>query len=366
MDPFSPKPSAIDDELFPTPPPKLYCLRCGAVLDPTGFKSSGQPRCRDCSLSFDPTRPETCATSPAPRYQMTLATLVILVIFSAIVFATLRSTGQTMGLAMFFAIPLSLGMAIGYLTNPRPWLKFGFGIIAASGLVGVLVFMNFSGIFCGLILAAIFVGPVTAGVLFGWGLRVLNNLMTNRRRPLVLVAILGLPFAWDGLERVWPMGVEIAEVRTTAIFDATPRAAWDGIVFYEQVDYPPPLLLRLALPKPIRAEGRNDYVGAEQKCIYDRGYILKQITRRDPPRVLAFDVTSQHVHFEHDVELLDGAFLLDPMPDHRTRVTLVTRYQRLLRPDWLWRPMERAVVRSLHGHVLRGMRSKAEADDSHM
>jgi hypothetical protein len=37
-------------------------------------------------------------------------------------------------------------------------------------------------------------------------------------------------------------------------------------------------------------------------------------------------------------------------------VVLTTRYIRHLRPAWLWEPMERKIVHTLHGHVLEGMR----------
>ena len=36
-----------------------------------------------------------------------------------------------------------------------------------------------------------------------------------------------------------------------------------------------------------------------------------------------------------------------------------TRYRRHLYPKWLWEPIERIVVRSLHEHVLKGMEVEA-------
>ena len=362
--------SPIGDDFKPQGVPKIppkeygrrYCLRCGADLGLPHYTPPDLPECHDCGLLYDPSRPETFGPRPPAHFQLSIATLVILVIVAAVVFATLRATGQTMGTGMFFTLPLALGIALGYLTNARLWIQIGLGITAILCLAGTLIFASLTGMFCGLILAAIFVGPLLAGVVIGWALQKLHVLMTKRRRPMVLAALLVLPFATEGLERVIFPATELAEVRTTAVFDAPPETSWDAILLYEQVDHPPPFLLRLALPKPIRAEGRNDFIGAEQTCIYDRGYLVKRITRREPPRVLAFDVVAQHVHFEHDVELRDGAFLLDPLPGGRTKVTLVTRYRRLLRPGWLWRPMERAVVRALHRHVLEGMRRKAAAE----
>ena len=114
-----------------------------------------------------------------------------------------------------------------------------------------------------------------------------------------------------------PFARPIAEVSTSATFDAPAAAAWDAIVFYEQVEHEPPLLLRLALPRPVRAEGSKAAVGDVERCIYARGSMVKTITRRDEPRLLAFDVSEQHLHFEHDVELVDGSFILQPLGEHR-------------------------------------------------
>src|SRR5262249_54517293 len=98
--------------------------------------------------------------------------------------------------------------------------------------------------------------------------------------------------------------------------------------------------------------------GDVQRCVYERGHLVKIITRCEPGRELAFDVLEQHLHFEHDVRLRDGSFRLEPLANGGTRVVLTTRYVRLLSPAWLWEPAERKIVHTLHGHVLEGMRRR--------
>jgi hypothetical protein len=148
-------------------------------------------------------------------------------------------------------------------------------------------------------------------------------------------------------------------VSTSTTFDFPVGPTWDAIVFYEQVEHEAPFLLTMALPRPARTEGHKEGVGDVQKCIYEKGYLVKTITHFDKPRLLAFDVTEQHLDFEHDVVVLDGSFILQPMAKDKTRVVLTTRYRRLLRPAWLWEPVERMVIHTLHGHVLDGMRRRA-------
>jgi hypothetical protein len=76
--------------------------------------------------------------------------------------------------------------------------------------------------------------------------------------------------------------------------------------------------------------------------------------------LLAFEVIEQELHFERDISLRDGVFEILPAPDDRATIVVTTRYQRHLSPRWLWRPVERKVVHTLHGHVLEGMRRHAE------
>ncbi len=295
-----------------------------------------------------------------PAWQFNLASLMLAIAFGAITFALIRATGATMGAALFFGVPFAVGGLIGYTSRATIWLKVGLGIVAVSGLVFMLISVNLSGLFCGMTLALIFLGPAMAGIVVGALARVLYAAMTRgRRRFVVLTVFLGLPYGIAGLEHRWPMGLVVAEVRTTAVFDAPAARAWNAILFYEEVRHAPPFLLTLALPRPVRTEGRKDAVGAEQKCIYQRGYILKRITRREPPRLLAFDVVEQHLHFEHDVELRDGRFVIEPLGPDRCRVVLTTRYRRLLRPAWLWERMERTIIHTLHEYVLEGMRRHA-------
>ncbi len=97
------------------------------------------------------------------------------------------------------------------------------------------------------------------------------------------------------------------------------------------------------------------------RCVYERGHIVKQITEVRQERLLAFRVVEQKLHFERDVTLLDGSFELVPAEGMATQVVLTTRYVRHLYPEWLWGPIERKVVRALHGHVIDGMGLDAQA-----
>jgi hypothetical protein len=146
--------------------------------------------------------------------------------------------------------------------------------------------------------------------------------------------------------------------------DAPPRRAWDTVMFYEEVRHPPPALFRLGMPRPLYTSGSSAAVGEEKTCVYDKGRLVKRITEREEQRRLSFRVVEQGFE-QHAMTLSGGAFEFEPVGEEaagdpgRTRVTLSTRYHPHLGPRWCWRPFERLTVRTLHGHVLKGMAEKA-------
>ena len=107
--------------------------------------------------------------------------------------------------------------------------------------------------------------------------------------------------------------------------------------------------------------GEEEREGEVVRCFYNCGTISKRITRALPPRELAFDVIETVMRSENYAHLVDGSFRIEPVGPRASRITLTTRYERRLRPAWIWEPIERKVIHTLHGHVLEGMRRKAEA-----
>lgn len=152
-----------------------------------------------------------------------------------------------------------------------------------------------------------------------------------------------------------------AAVMTAMRFAAPAERVWDGLMFYEQILRRPPLLLRLLLPTPLRAEGSRSVVGDETRCVYEGGHLVKRVIRIEPGRHYGFDVVEQSLRIGPGIRLLGGAYRLVDLPDGKTRLELTTRYASSRRPGWLWRPIEAAVCHVFHRHLLGAMRRAAEA-----
>ena len=151
------------------------------------------------------------------------------------------------------------------------------------------------------------------------------------------------------------MEEELTSVITPMIFAGPPRQVWNLLIFYEQIDEPPPLDLRLLLPVPKGTQGRKSEVGDEAKCLYQGGHLVKRVTHIEPGRHYGFEVVEQDLQVGGGIRLAGGAYTLREIPGG-TEVTLATRYASPRRPRWLWRRIEAAVCHRLHRHILGAMR----------
>ena len=148
---------------------------------------------------------------------------------------------------------------------------------------------------------------------------------------------------------------------TRMTFAASPERVWSGLMFFEQIEEPPPLVLRMLLPVPIRTDGSTSKVGDEATCLYQGGHLLKRVTQIDPCRHYGFEVVEQNLALGGGLLLSGGCYTLRELPDCRTEVAVTTRYVSLKRPAWLWRPIEAVVCHQFHRHLLVAMRRNVES-----
>lgn len=334
------------------------CRRCYYVLE-----NLPGPRCPECGTVFDLNLPETYTLKPPfVRWKLWLPGLVLALVGGMALYAfTVPFMG--FGTAATLVVPASVGAIIGYTCRVRTFLLVVVGLAAICGLFFGLVSANLVGVFCGLLLAGIMVGPLVIGTLAGVALRtVLKKSSFDQRWHLPLIAFLLLPVVVAVVERALYRRPPAETVWTSAVLEATPARAWGAVVFYEDVGGGPPPLFRLGMPRALYTTGSAAAVGDVRTCVYDKGRLSKRVTAIEPARRLAFGVVEQGFE-RHSMVLLDGAFEFEPVgaESRRTRVTLVTSYRPLLAPRWCWRPLEEFTVHTLHRHVLRRMAEKAQA-----
>jgi len=284
---------------------------------------------------------------------------------SGVISYSLCLQGGEMGWALFVAVPISFGTILGYGTRVSTWAYAALSIVGIFAVVLALISLNMAGFFCGATLGVFFLFPVAVGVIVGVvlrGLLIANGWDHRWYLRWYVWAFVLLPYGVQGVELLLPGREEVRVVRTDLHVQATPEEAWDAIMFYEDVEHDPPWLLHLALPKPQHSEGSLHKEGEVVRCFYDSGYLAKRISRVVPNRLVEFEVVEQKIGAERNVKLLGGSFEVQPSASGGTHIVVKTRYQRTLEPTFMWEGTERKVIHTLHGHVLEGMRRKAEGD----
>jgi hypothetical protein len=347
------------DEYPFAPESQGYCRRCDYPLP-----LAAGVCCPICHLAFDASRPETYNPTRrgTSRWKFWLPGFLVAVASGVISYALCLQAGE-MGWALFVAVPISFGAILGYATRVTTWMYVGLAIVGILSMLTMLISLNLAGFFCGATLGLIFVIPIAFGIAIGVCLRlalIAGNWDHRWYFRWYVWAFALMPYGVQTVELLLPRREEIRVVRTNLHVNSTPEEAWNAIMFYEEVQHDPPWLLYLALPKPQRSEGDMRKEGEVVRCFYDSGYLAKRISRVVPGERVEFEVVEQHIGAERNVKLLGGSFEIQPDGNGGSNVVLKTRYQRTLEPTFMWEGTERKVIHTLHGHVLEGMRMKAE------
>lgn len=118
---------------------------------------------------------------------------------------------------------------------------------------------------------------------------------------------------------------------------------------------PPPLLLRLGLPRPMACQLSPDGQGRE--CQTSRGRIRQRILDRRAPEYLAFERTSDRVGLGLWLRSMKDAFTLE-CTDDGMRLTRWTQIEPRIFAD----PLLRMVLPVIHRYVNRNFKFLAEAE----
>jgi len=124
---------------------------------------------------------------------------------------------------------------------------------------------------------------------------------------------------------------------------------------------------------PQRAEIHGTGVGAVRHCVFSTGTFVEPIEVWDAPSLLRFRVTEQpepmrewipyHVHpahLDHYLVSHKGQFLLESLPDGRTRVIGTTWYSNRMWPAAYWNLWSDYIIHRIHRRVLTHIQKLAE------
>lgn len=115
------------------------------------------------------------------------------------------------------------------------------------------------------------------------------------------------------------------KIRTTTLIRASRDRLWP-LLTNSQMTIPGWFCLGLPRPVACQLQEPHGRVGAERRCISDRGTVTQVITAWEPPSRLKFSMVSTDHSWGPSVASIDEEFILEQFGD-RTRITRTTSIQ---------------------------------------
>lgn len=278
----------------------------------------------------------------------------------------------TYGAALFFATPFTMGAVSALLYNTphvRPLGRtIGLALIGVSLTGAVVLLFAIEGLLCLAMTFPLAALIATIGAIIGWSIA--THARRDGRESAALLVILPALTAFEA-QVAEPTS---REVTTSIEIDAPPERVWPNIIGFSELPAPPSWIYRLGIAYPMRARIDGSGVGAVRHCEFSTGAFVEPITVWDPPRRLAFDVTSQPPsmtewspyrnlnapHIEGYMVSRGGEFRLVPLPGGRTRVEGTTHYTLSIFPETYWVIYAEVLLHGIHGRVLEHIKRLSE------
>jgi Polyketide cyclase / dehydrase and lipid transport len=286
----------------------------------------------------------------------------------------------TYGMALFFVTPFAMGAACSALHNAKSERTLSSSIavaLLATCLTGLAVLLfAMEGVLC---LAMAF--PIASvlsslGALIGWAIMSVSRGKSMAASPPAML-LMGLPLFGAGEAKL--AKPELRHVTTTIEVNASPEQVWPNVIGFSELKAPPDWFFKLGVSYPVRAKIHGSGVGAVRHCEFSTGPFVEPITTWDPPRHLAFDVTSQPPsmtelspyrninapHLEGYMTSKGGEFVLTALPGGRTRIEGTTHYTLAIYPEGYWVNFAELLLHAIHKRVLthiKGLTENAEAE----
>jgi hypothetical protein len=282
---------------------------------------------------------------------------------------------QSYGFSLFVGAPFALGMVSVMLfgfSQPQPLgpcLAVAFAATACAGMA-VLAFA-LEGAICLLMAAPIVFVLTFLGAVVGYFIQA-RPWLSNQTLTILLALLLTLP-ALMAAESAGEPAPEVRAVRTEVIVDAPPEVVWEHVLAFPPLPEPEGWFFRTGIAYPQRAEIHGEGAGAVRHCVFSTGTFVEPIEVWDRPRLLRFRVTEQPEpmrewspygihppHLDHYLVSHRGQFLLEALPDGRTRLEGTTWYTNRMWPAAYWGLWSDYIIYRIHHRVLTHIRRRAE------
>jgi uncharacterized membrane protein YhaH (DUF805 family) len=283
---------------------------------------------------------------------------------------------QSYGFSLFVGAPFALGMISVLLfgfSRPQPLGMCLAVALTASALAGVAILLvALEGAICLIMAAPIAFVLALLGALVGYAIQS-RPWLNDQAATLALAVLLMLP-ALMAAESANEPEPAVRAVHTEVVIDAPPAKVWPHVIAFSPLEEPDDWFFQTGLAYPQRAEIHGQGVGAVRHCVFSTGTFVEPIEVWDPPSLLRFRVAEQPepmhewspyqihpAHLDHYLHSHKGQFLLEALPDGRTRLVGTTWYSNRMWPAAYWTLWSDFIIHRIHGRVLTHIQKLAEA-----
>lgn len=272
------------------------------------------------------------------------------------------------GAALFVGCPALMGAVAGYAFNrgaPRGLLPtLALSQLTTAAALSMVLLFALDGLICISMAAPLFALLSAGGALLG---RALAEAGPQAGARGLSAPLLAWPLLLVAEPAPGPAAVHA--VATTVEVDAPPEAVWAVVIAFPEIpaEQLPDWYFRLGVAWPQRAHIEGEGVGAVRRCAFSTGDFIEPVTVWEPGHRLAFDVIESPPTMDelspwgevaaphlaaHILSSRRGEFLLEPLPNGRTRLTGTTWYTFDMAPAWYWTLWSDAILHAVHLRVL--------------
>ena len=159
---------------------------------------------------------------------------------------------------------------------------------------------------------------------------------------------------------------QLRQIQSEIVIDAPIETVWEQVIAFPTIPEPSFGLFTTGIAYPTHATINGTGVGAIRRCSFSTGDFVEPITKWEAPYRLEFNVIEQPMpmteqnpfwdvhppHLETGFQSKKGGFLLEKLPDGRTKVTGTTYYELGLSPELYWATWSDYIVHRIHMRVL--------------
>ncbi len=256
-------------------------------------------------------------------------------------------------------VPMAGGVVAAYVWRPLDLSRWAIVLhslwMPMLGIAGAALFLR-EGVVCLIIVFPLLWGSILAGALLGRVWFDVNRSYFN----LAIFPLLVLLSTGEVETRTYEREVVVDSM----LIHAPPAKVWPHVLAFPPITEPPVYwLFRAGLPYPMATTNSGDFAGAQRRCIFSGGLVIKELVAEYvPPERLTFDIYEQPTHPEAygHITLHRGRFDLIDNQDGTTTLVGSSWYTLHVRPlfyfDWWVRDMTHAV----HLRVMRHVRELSE------